>query len=209
MSDVCLVNLPYGALERPSLALSVLKATLQRAGISCDLIYSTFQFAEMIGTVPYADMVWVRGEMIGEWTFAGAAFPDFTPDHDEYMRRIMFSYAPGSEADSRRIAEWLWRIRQKAEIFIDRLAQEIVSRRPKILGCSSTFNQHCAALALARKVKSLDPSIATVLGGGNCEGEMGLTTIQEFPWVDWVISGEGEDAFPVLCRRILTNQQSA
>ena len=207
MADVCLVNVPYGALERPSLALSVLKPALQQVGISCDLVYSTFRFAEMIGTVPYADMVWVRGEMIGEWTFSGAAFPDFAPDHEEYMRRIMASYAPGDEASASRIENLLWRIRAKAEVFVKELAEEIVSGNPRILGISSTFNQHCAALALARQVKALNPAIVTVLGGGNCEGEMGLTTAEEFPWVDWVVSGEGEDIFPRLCRRILDGEE--
>lgn len=207
MAEVTLVNVPYGALERPSLALSVLKPALLREGISCELIYSTFRFAEMIGTVPYADMVWVRGEMIGEWTFSGAAFPEFIPDHDEYMRRIMSSYAPGDKESATRIENLLWRIRAKAELFISEMAQEIVARNPRILGISSTFNQHCAALALARQVKALNPSITTVLGGGNCEGEMGLTTAEQFPWVDWVVSGEGEEIFPRLCRRILDGGQ--
>src|SRR5262249_16923556 len=63
--------------------------------------------------------------------------------------------------------------------------------------------QHCAALALTRRVKKLDPSVITVLGGGNCEGEMGLTTARQFPWVDFVVSGETEELFPPFCKTLL------
>ncbi|HYH79111.1 MAG TPA: homoserine O-acetyltransferase, partial [Longimicrobium sp.] len=160
-------------------------------------------FAEMIGSVPYADMVWVRSEMIGEWTFAGAAFPEFAADHDDYLARINATYAAGDEAEAGRIRDFLWRIRRKAEAFIDRTAREVLATRPRIVGCSSTFNQHCAALALTRRIKALDPSVVTVLGGGNCEGEMGLATVQQFPWVDYVVSGEADELFPAFCRRVL------
>ena len=203
MSDVCLVNLPYGALERPTLALSMLKASLTNAGIDCALLYPNFDFAEQIGSVPYADLVWVRGEMIGEWTFSGAAFPDFKPDHDDYLRKITDTYAPNDEAEAQKIRDFLWRIRKKAEVFIETTARKILAGSPRIVGCSSTFNQHCAVLALTRRLKELDPSVITILGGGNCEGEMGLTTAREFEWVDFVVSGEADDLFAPFCRTLL------
>src|SRR3977135_87016 len=137
MTDVCLVNLPYGALERPTLALSMLKACLTNAGIDCALLYSTFDFAEQIGSIPYADLVWVRGEMIGEWTFSGAAFPDFKPDHDSYLKKITDTYAPNDEAEAKKIRDLLWRIRKKAEVFIEQTAHDILARHPRIVGCSS------------------------------------------------------------------------
>jgi len=203
MTDVCLVNLPYGALERPTLALSMLKASLTNAGIDCALFYPNFDFAEQIGSVPYADLVWVRGEMIGEWTFSGAAFPDFKPDHDSYLKKITDTYAANDEAEANKIRDFLWRIRKKAEIFIETAARKILAGNPRIVGCSSTFNQHCAVLALTRRLKELDPSVITILGGGNCEGEMGLTTAREFPWVDFVVSGEADDLFAPFCRKLL------
>ena len=79
----------------------------------------------------------------------------------------------------------------------------MLARGPRVVGCTSTFNQHCAALALTRRVKELDPTVITVLGGGNCEGEMGLTTTRQFPWVDFVVSGEAEELFPPFCKTLL------
>lgn len=203
MADVCLVYLPYGPLERPSLAYSLFKPVLQSQGIDVRVLYSNFAFAEDVGAILYGDMSWVREEMMGEWTFAGAAFPDFHPDHGAYLSRVAATYSRGEEREEEAVRRTLWTLRRKAAAFIERHAREVLDLHPRIVGCSSTFNQHCAALALTRRLKELDPSVVTILGGANCEGEMGLATTESFPWVDFVVSGEADEIFPALCRRLL------
>ncbi len=193
--DVVLVYLPYGPLERPSLALGILKAAVERAGMSARLLYTTFAFAEEIGISTYNSLSWLRADMLGEWTFAGAAFPDFTPDHDAYLRR--------ATGDATFLPETLRAVRARAPGFIARMAAEVAALRPRIVACSSTFNQHCAMLAFTRALKALLPDVVTVAGGANCEAEMGLATRTHFPWLDYVVSGEADALFPVLCRRIL------
>ena len=61
MKKVLLLSMPMGALERPSLGLSLLKARLDELGVECDVRYLTFAFAEFIGQgnyqwMWYADM---------------------------------------------------------------------------------------------------------------------------------------------------------
>jgi magnesium-protoporphyrin IX monomethyl ester (oxidative) cyclase len=200
VSDICLVYLPYGPLERPSLAFGLFKVALREAGLEPRVLYPSFRFAERIGTRMYSDLGWVREEMIGEWTFAGAAFPDFRPDHDAYLERVAATYAPEQGASLR---EALWSVRLQAEAFIEALAREVAALRPRIVACSSTFNQHCAVLAFTRRLKALAPDVTTVVGGANCEGEMGQATAACFPWIDYVVSGEGDELIVPLFRRIL------
>jgi ribosomal peptide maturation radical SAM protein 1 len=208
MSDVCLVFMPYGPVERPSLALGLLKQALVMDGISCEVLYPNFRFAERIGLVPYAELAWVREENIGEWTFSGAAFPDFQRDHDPYLERVASLFARHeNEAEATR--QWIWKVREMATEFVEEVAREIVARKPRILGCTTTFQQHCAVLALTRRVKELDPEIITVLGGANCESEMGMATLLEFPWVDCVASGEAEHTVAQLCRRLMAEGPKA
>lgn len=80
--------MPYGPVERPSLDLGILKQALVDDGISCEVLYSTFRFADRIGLVPYTELAWVREGNIGEWTFLGATFPEFQPDHEPYTERV-------------------------------------------------------------------------------------------------------------------------
>ena len=53
MKKVLLLSCPFGALERPSLGLSLLKARLQEEGVACDVKYLGFPFADQIGVENY------------------------------------------------------------------------------------------------------------------------------------------------------------
>ena len=89
--------------------------------------------------------------------------------------------------------------------FVEKTAVEIVNEGPKIVGCSASFMQYSSSLALLRKIKELNPSIVTLLGGANCEGEMGYITKKNCGWIDFVVSGEADTVFPDLCKKILIN----
>jgi ribosomal peptide maturation radical SAM protein 1 len=200
--DVCLVYLPYGPLERPSLALSLLKPAVQRAGFSCRLLYENFRLATRLGTALYSSLAWVREENFGEWTFSAAAFPDFRPDPAGYFARAGHCFAR-DEAAARGLVQTMTGIREQVEFFLEEALEAVLALRPRVVGCTSTFQQHCATLAFTRRLKERAPEIVTVVGGANCEAEMGVTTLLEFPWLDYVVSGEAEHSFPDLVGRLV------
>ncbi|MFX8805430.1 hypothetical protein ABTM67_19835, partial [Acinetobacter baumannii] len=47
--DVCLVNMPQSPVERPSIALGLLKAALLPRGITVKAVHSNLRWAEEIG----------------------------------------------------------------------------------------------------------------------------------------------------------------
>ena len=199
--DVYLVTMPYASIERPSLALGVLKASLLNHGISAKVCYANFAFAETIGLGNYYFLSRSLPRLLmGEWTFSGAAFPDFTPDHERYMlEHAMDPTAAHLQAGE----QFLWNIRNQTPAFVETIAQKILAAEPKIVGCSSAFQQHCASLALLRRIKALRPETITLMGGPNCEEMMGYATHQSFDWVDYAVSGEADELLPDLCRDLL------
>ncbi len=197
MVDVCLVLMPYAGIERPSIALGLLKASLIQKDIAAIALYPNIWFAEEIGLYKYAAIAESPSQdLMGEWTFSGVAFPEFQTDNSEYLNKIV------SEQNPIKPQKLQW-VRDRASAFIERVAQSILEMQPRIVSCSSMFQQHCASLALLRRIKQLNPEIITLMGGANCEGPMGLATHREFPWVDFVASGEGDDLFAKLCRKLL------
>ena len=200
---VVLVQMPYGALATPSIALGLLKAILQRDGIATRVLYPNLEFADEIGPGNYEGVGREAARLLGEWTFAGAAFPEFNPNHEVFLNRLGQIFTPNDPVAIARMVEDLWAIRRAAEAFVKRVALSIVETRPRIVACSSVFQQHCAALALLRQVRDLDPSIVTMIGGANCESIMGSTTLREFPWVDIVVSGEADGLIVSLCKLLL------
>lgn len=199
MIDVALVLMPYASVERPSAALGTLKACLTRDGVCATVLYANLRFAEALGLIGYESInASAIANRIGEWTFAGAAFPDDDLQPDAYIATLseVLGHPPG-------LAGQLERVRALADAFVERTARQVLALHPRIVGCSSMFQQHAASLALLRRVRSLDPSVVTILGGGNCEGRMGWTTHRRFPWLDFVVSGEADALFGPLCRAIL------
>jgi magnesium-protoporphyrin IX monomethyl ester (oxidative) cyclase len=200
MIDICFVLMPYAAIERPSIALGLLKAALKQCGIQSAVLYPNLWFADEIGIFSYAHIS--NGidpaRLMGEWTFSRAAFPNFHADDAEFLDLVAADFKNPNE-----LKQVLWNVREKAEAFIERVAQSVLELQPRIVACSSMFEQHCASLALLRRIRELAPEIITFMGGANCEGSMGLVTHREFPWVDFVVSGEGDEVVPALCRQLL------
>lgn len=209
--DVSLVFMPYGAVERPAISLGILKSALRDAGVQSSVKYANIWFAETLGMHAYwFASVFSQSDLLGEWTFSRAAFPGFTGDDNAFLdmaertvRRIheerkLTYFLRGGEIKS------VFRgIREQAVTFIDKAARRILAENPRVVGCGSMFQQHCASLALLRRIRELAPDVVTVMGGANCEGEMGQATHQFFEWVDFVVSGDAEEALPQLCRLAL------
>lgn len=209
--QVCLVQMPYCELERPSLGIALLKAYLTQAGIASRVQYVNIDFATEFGLDIYQAIVHAPPDtLIGEWTFAAAAFGDAAPDRDPYLAAavpmlqgqgwfpILQRLHPAS--DLRRV---LAAVRDHAGEFVDGVARRLLATAPRIVGCTSMFQQHCASLALLRRIKELSPATVTMIGGANCEGVMGETTHRAFPWLDVVMAGEVDAFFGDFCRVIL------
>jgi len=193
--DVCLVSMPYAAVERPSIAVGLLTAELRGAGIDVEARYACIDFAARIELRTYDAVLNAHTALfIGEWTFAAAAFPEMGAIDGDYLRAC----AEKLEADLDLPA-----LRAEAARFTNELADEIVAKRPRIVGCSSTFQQQTASLALLRAVRERAPEIITMIGGTNCEAAMGMATRRNFPWVDFVVSGEADELIVPFVRSLL------
>jgi len=200
--DVCLLNMPYAGLERPSIALGILEAYLKRDRRTYTSIYANLLFAEYIGVESYYFIELTSNEdLLGEWTFAPAAFPDFSPDPDAFFD-LFRDMKPDFRAK-------IMEVRGKSAQFIATLTQQVLALSPRIVGCTSTFQQNCASLALLRRIKESDPGVITMMGGANCETQMGVALLKTAPWIDYIVSGEAEDVFSDLITRLLTSRRAA
>jgi ribosomal peptide maturation radical SAM protein 1 len=216
-ADVVLISMPFGPLLAPSIALGLLKASLAPRGISAKTLYFGLWFAEQIGTRLYrmAAHSTTTGTLAGEWIFASALFPQIRPDTEGYLhgvleapRPVFASKVPGVQPEVATEFRDLLEARGKVDRFLDDCLERVVDLRPRIVGFTSVFLQHVASLALAKRLKARAPDIFILIGGANCEGVMGAEVIRQFPFVDAVVSGEGDLVFPDLVERILAGNAS-
>ena len=183
---------PFCSVVRPSLGPSLLLAALRKSNSQAYIQYANMEFAEIIGSefnewICHSNTRW----LLGEWIFSSCLYAE-SPDSqiaDEYVTTIL-SELPGH------LVSLILRARILAQSFVDSLARDIVYRNPLIVGFSSCFQQNCAALSIARKIKEYNPTITICLGGANCEGVMGETLASTFRQLDYVFSGEADHNFP-------------
>ena len=91
MKKVLLLSMPFGALERQALGLSLLKATLTELDIECDVRYLTFTFAEFIG---YEEYQWMLFEapytaFAGDWTFIHSLYGENREATKHYIEEVL------------------------------------------------------------------------------------------------------------------------
>ncbi|MGF7236836.1 MAG: RiPP maturation radical SAM C-methyltransferase [Frankia sp.] len=196
---ISLVNVPFASIEYPSLALGIL-----RTKVSADFPESVIEVVQ--GNLDFVDWASENAQLTfneyhlcstsffsgySEWIFSSALYKD--PEWRTYeFVKFMREKVPDQ------LLAAVKRLHESAPDFTSELAQRIVASRPDIVGFTSTFSQHTAALATARAVKELLPEIVTVMGGGNCDGPQGAATHRNFPFIDFVVSGEGESPFSQL-----------
>ncbi len=203
--------MPFSTIERPAIGISLLAAAAKNAGLKAGALYPCFDFAEKIGLRKYYSVSQsARSLFLGEWIFASSAFRESSVPGSRYLNSFIkgeldssLPLSSVSEKEKVYLLNDLKNLRNLAGSFIESTAYEIIQNKPRIVGCTSAFMQHNASLALLRRLKELDPSIVTMLGGPNCDGEMGLVNLRNFPWVDFVVSGEADEIFPELCEKIL------
>ena len=212
-AEVVLVNMPFAALFRPTIGLSLLKGSLASRGIPSRLLYFTIPLAERIGSELYvrlANQAPLASDLVGEWIFSAELFQD---ERGGFIDEIL---GPGRQLHgapyndpgpvSADFVEEVRKVRAMAADFLEFCACEVLQYSPRIVGFTSVFQQHVSSLALAKTIKARSPETFIVFGGSNCEGVMGAELARRFPFVDAVVSGEGDVVFPEIVLRVLNGK---
>lgn len=201
--STCLTAMPWQAIESPSLPLGLLQASCLQAGLPRPRAYhggmrwAEYMMAASDGAIGPADYVDIAENGmfhgLGDWVFTGVLHDD--PD---FGVETLARYETAHRID----AGLARRMRPYAAEFVELAAAEILDGEPDVVGFSTTFMQNVPSLAVARRIKQLAPRTAIVFGGGNCDGAMGEALHRFYPFVDFVVRGEGEEALPLLLRAL-------
>lgn len=202
--DVAFACMPIVAVERPSLGLGQLQTSLAESGISARSYFPSLLFLDYIGVEEFSLFDLARiDDCLGDWMFTPIAFPDHQADDTRYIDRLLARNKKLADEIGDNPHARLLRLRAMMPDFVDWAASTVLKENPRIVGATSTFQQHVASLALLRVIRERAPDVVTMMGGANCETVMGRATHQRYPWVDYVVSGEADALISPLCASIL------
>jgi magnesium-protoporphyrin IX monomethyl ester (oxidative) cyclase len=199
IDPVILVCAPFFSVVRPALGISLLKGGLEARGIHCRIEYLNLQFAEKIGVSFHESVATgvANTLLVGEWIFSPYINDGRrAPEQERYLEEMAKLY-------SLKHREQLAHIRRAAGLFVEEQAIRLSACNPRVLGFTTSFQQNCASLAIAKRVKELNREIIICFGGANCEGPMGEGLLDCYPEIDHVFSGEADLVFPQFVAHVL------
>ncbi len=203
-AEVALVNMPFSFSKYPSIQLGTLSALLKSQGIPVECHHLNVRFAHKIG-VPLYEMICEKRALFGEWLFSYLLFRD-NPKRAEYPRVFKPVFEQIAQQSGQPIGYFEEMATRIAPQFLTRALTAIDWGQYKLIGFTSTFDQNVASLTMAKLIKDLYPNVTIVFGGANYDGEMGMDYFRAFPFIDHVVVGEGEVAFPALARQVLAER---
>ena len=202
---VLFICMPFAGIDRPALGISLLKAGLARVGIECDIEYFNLLFAEIIGLQSYSLFNYTStcepGDAIpytafaGDWIFSQYFYGPGSLDAQGYVENVLRSPEMAVSTDNVRM---ILRLRAIIPSFLRSCLDRIDGNRYTVVGFTSTFEQNMASLCLARLLKERFPHLRIAFGGANCETVMGEELHRQYPFIDFVASGEADCSFPAL-----------
>lgn len=203
-AEVALLSAPVTFPPIPSIALSIFRSALESAGITAKVIYCSFPTIHQLGTdTIYGLSEYMDFQKNAEYLFAGLTDVSACVSPREFIDTLSFSGTP--EEKKQELTEMLSSAVRTAEVIVEAAARRILHMGARIVAASSIYSQQNASLAILRRVKELDPSIQTIIGGHNVSGVMGMTVLKYFPSVDYVSFGEGDETIAELCESLLAN----
>ncbi|MEJ5348712.1 MAG: RiPP maturation radical SAM C-methyltransferase [Desulfosoma sp.] len=194
---VVLVSMPWALADRPSIQLGTLKAFLltrfpQKLQVMTAHPY--LSVARVLGRFLYqriAERSW-----LGEAVYGALLFPERFESCEKLFYKEWRRFETGSVPNFPQIVS-------KIDEFHKTMPLWTHLEQGDLVGFSVCFAQLTASLFLARTLKQRSPSGRIVFGGSLVSGPMGKSIMELFPWVDFVINGEGEKPLNRLVSRLL------
>lgn len=208
-ADICQVSMPIADLI-PSMALGLLKASLNKAGIKSVVCYEHLFYAKHCGAEAYLNLKRSRQEfLVGEIIFSKAGQGKTLRPLNEYldwMEKIRLPKGGLNPEEFEAANFWLSNLEKQQALagdFIQASAERILKFKPRIVAFVSMFQQINSTVALAKRLKQEKNPPLILVGGANCTGELGLAMLDHFSVFDYVFFGEADEIFAEVCAALL------
>ncbi len=214
---ILLINMPWGKVDFPSIQLAILKTFLKEHNYKTDISYQNLMFAKMVGVDRYSKLsINSRYSFLLDWLFNDfldndLSLSDIKKQKDEIKELIdVMNLSPflteqynptllnvHDDTDIRineeKLAELACNIKNDiVPQFIYNILNGINFAQYNVVGFTCSFNQTIPSIILSKLIKKNYPDKIIVMGGNAMSGDMGIEYMRAFPWIDYVVFGEGE-----------------
>jgi ribosomal peptide maturation radical SAM protein 1 len=194
---VLLVSAPWPLFNRPSLPLGALKAYLSKAlpQIQTDACHLFLQMAHALGYDCYQGIS--RRAWRAEAVFSALLYPD----HAHLAESLYTSTLNRRDNAPGDFQQLVCQVKTVMNDWLQRINWSAL----ELVGFTISFCQVTASLYLISQIKAVCPSLPTVVGGSSFSGERTADLLKAFPYIDYLVAGEGERPLVSLLRYLASH----
>ena len=189
--NVLLVSMPFAGADIPSIQLGALESYLKERDITVTSRHLYLIAASHYGINNYNSLIYPPNDSYtAQMCFSKYVFPEHWASNIDKFREY---FNKNYENQNWTFDEYT----QKTDEFYKWIISNIEWKQFDIIGFTLNYGQFLPSLSIAKKIKEQYPEKTIVLGGSRTTGELGRKVLETFSYIDFIVSGDGEDA---LCR---------
>ena len=193
--SLLLVSMPYAETSVPSIQLALLEAYLKQRNVDVSSRHLYLKAADFYGLSNYSFLINSPNDSYAaQMVFSKYVFPNHWEKNQEKFKYFYENIMCYSKDFKFSFEEYVG----QTDKFLDWALNNVDWAKYDIVGFTLNYGQLLPSLAVAKKVKEKYPDKKIVFGGSTSINELGQKILSIFDYVDFIVSGEGEEALFLL-----------
>ncbi|MEM4258210.1 MAG: RiPP maturation radical SAM C-methyltransferase [Candidatus Thermoplasmatota archaeon] len=190
---ILLLSMPYAQIDIPSIQLPLLKTYLQQRNIPVHTQHLYLKAAEIYGLSSYLSLITPpHTPYTSQMIFTKYLFPDhWSVTKDQIQQKYEQQNAIKKDQQNNLTFD---DYEQRTDQFYHWTLNNISWQNYDLIGFTVNYGQLLPSLALAHTIKQRWPDKKIILGGSRTTADLGIGILKAFPFIDYAVSGDGEEA---------------
>jgi len=200
--NVLLISMPFAGTNIPSIQLAILLNYLGERDIDIKTNHLYLKAAEIYGIINYNSLIYPPNDSYSaQMIFSKYIFPEYWENNEynfkKYYNKNMLEKV-GSEINFS-FEDYV----KKSDLLYKWTVENVEWKKYDIIGFTLNYGQFLPSLAIAKKIKEESPHKIIILGGSRTVGTLGKKVLETFDFVDFIVSGDGEESLYQLASDVL------
>jgi ribosomal peptide maturation radical SAM protein 1 len=191
--NVLLASMPFAGTAIPSIQLAILESYLKEREINIKTRHLYLKAAEFYRLNNYNFLIYPPNDSYtAQMVFSKYVFPEHWQKTESKFREYFNLNLSKNKEIEKQFAFDIYV--QQTDKFYNWILENIGWESYDIIGFTLNYGQLLPSLAIAKKIKELHPNKKIIFGGSRITGLLGVKVLKSFGYIDFVVSGDGEDA---------------
>jgi ribosomal peptide maturation radical SAM protein 1 len=195
--NILLVAMPFAGTNIPSIQLPLLEGYLKERDIKVQTRHLYLKAAEFYGLNNYNFLIsHPNNSYNGQMAFSKYIFPKHWKKTEDKFRKF-FNEKIIKNRDFEKFFTFEDYV-EKTHNFYNWVIKQVDWKSYDLVGFTLNYGQLLPSLAVAKKIKELNPYIKIIFGGSRTVAQLGIKVLEIFDYLDFIVSGEGEQSLYLL-----------